>query len=121
MTDNHDRERGFASAAEHLANIEALTAECEAAIARDGAGATVKYELPAFHWLAIFDEIKNRRRENYSKLIADQHISELNAAISRLHDEIVYLVAYGPRASVSDAFAARGLLANEELRKGTKQ
>lgn len=87
---------------EHLQNIEALTEACEDAVRRGNR--TVSIELPALGWLAIFDEIQNRRRENFSKLTADRHVEELNEVITRLHDLIVHILANGP-GQISEAMA----------------
>jgi hypothetical protein len=103
------------SDADHLANIEALTDTCEDAIRRGYR--MVTFELSPIAWLAIFDEIRNRRRANYSALIADQHVRDMNEALDRMHDEIVYLVAYGPRRNVTDAMAMAGPTLGEVIER----
>lgn len=87
---------------EHLANIEALTEACEDAIRRGKRSVSV--ELSPVAWLSIFEEIRNRRRANYSALIADQHVRELDDLVTRLQDVLVYTLANVP-GSVSDAMA----------------
>jgi len=63
-------------------NIETLNAAVLAAIERGEQTVTIK--LPCFELLAILEEIRDRRPRNYSRLIADDTIERLNAAIDRI-------------------------------------
>lgn len=88
------------SDAEHLINIEALTEACEDAVRRGNR--TVSVELSALGWLAIFDEIKNRRRANYSALIADQHLREMGEILDEMREGVAFMIANGPREWQTD-------------------
>jgi len=65
-------------------------------------------------WLALIEEIKRERPRNLSRLIADDHLNRLNAAIDRLEGEHAFLVGYGPRPTVASAFSGG---VSDELRQ----
>lgn len=80
------------------------------------------YELPVMAWMAMLDEIANRRPRNYSQLLRDDIIDRLNAAIDRVHDEANFMIAYGPGGSVAarmdpERVPSRRDVASPELRR----
>ena len=85
---------------EHFANIEKLNEAVLAAMARGEQ--TVKFEIPVMGWLAIFDEIRDRRPRNYSRLLVDDTITRLNDAIDFLLQETRHMIAWGPRPTLAE-------------------
>jgi hypothetical protein len=84
---------------EHLDNMRALEAELLAALARGDK--TLKLELSVVGWMNVVDEIRDRRPRNFSRLLADDTLARMNAAIDRVHEEVVFMAAHGPGALVS--------------------
>jgi hypothetical protein len=80
------------------------------------------FELPVMAWMAFCDEIEDRRPRNYSALLKDDHLRQLHGAIDRLHEEINFVIAYGPGGSVAarmdpERAPSRRDLASPELRR----
>lgn len=59
------------------------------------------FELPVMAWMAFCDEIEQHRPKNYSALLRDDAIDRLNAAIERVHEEVLFMVASGPAPLVA--------------------
>lgn len=57
--------------------------------------------LPTLQWLDIIDEIQDRHARNMSRLVRDDLIEQLQLAIDRMHEEIKYMIVFGPAPTVS--------------------
>ena len=79
---------------EHLENFDMLREALMKALANREK--TVKLELSVLGWLALVDEIQNRRPRNYSALLRDDTLDRLEASIEWLGAEIRHVIAAGP-------------------------
>lgn len=66
---------------------------------------SVQINLPVRFWAAMLDEIKDRRPKNVSYLLADDRIQKMDGLIDRLHEEISFLMVYGPSKGIAERFA----------------
>jgi hypothetical protein len=80
--------------AAHFESMQRLETELMSALAAGRSEVTIT--LDTMGWLGIVNEIKDRRPRNYSRLLADDAMERLNAAIDRIHEEANYIAASGP-------------------------
>lgn len=83
----------------YINTVEVLREHLMGALARRET--TISFELPVMAWMAFCDEIEQHRPKNYSALLRDDAIDRLNAAIDRVHDEVLFMVASGPSPLVA--------------------
>lgn len=88
--------------AEVVENFEHIYEQATLAMAKGHTQTVFTVETKSF--LALLDEIKNRRPRNISYLLADERISRMDDLIDRLHEEVSYMIANGPADNVSSRF-----------------
>jgi hypothetical protein len=83
------------------------------------------FELPVMAWMAVLDELENKREKNISYLLRSDIVDRLNAAIDRIHDEANFMVSFGPSPTVAARLdpnrqRTRRDLASDELKKSLR-
>jgi len=109
---------------ERVAAWDGLTAECFKAMAEKRASMTIT--MPTMQVLELVQEIQDRHPRNMSRLVRDDHIDQLHEVITRLHEEVNYLIAFGPSLTVAERFnqvrpkPSRKIPISDELRRTLK-
>lgn len=100
-----ERSRRFdVSDQEMVDAFEHIYEQATLALSRGITHTTLTFETKSF--LALMDEIKDRRPRNISMLLTDTRLTRMDELLDRLREEVTYMIANGPSGLVAERFDA---------------